>query len=271
MKILLGIAVPALLGAASVVYLDLRGRRLGLDPPGFREPARRLLGLTTLALVLALASFAWLGGGGGEPSAEQRAQVPTWQLFSLHLLLLAAALVWFAAGYAGSGESLRNQLGLGGGRRLREIGLGVLFGVGAWMVVIVGAALFGAVLTAFGAKSLLPDSPSSMVAWLAGKSLLLRAGLALSAGVVEEIFFRGLLQPRAGLLVSTGLFAMAHMSYGQPFMLVGITLLSLLYGLLVVWRQSLWAAITAHAVFDLVQLLIVVPSVLRSFQGFWGA
>ena len=63
-------------------------------------------------------------------------------------------------------------------------------------------------------------------------------------------------------------FALAHLSYGQAFMLVGVTALSVIYGLLVKWRQSLWAAIAAHTVFDLVQLLIVVPTVLRELGGF---
>jgi membrane protease YdiL (CAAX protease family) len=133
----------------------------------------------------------------------------------------------------------------------------------AWAVAMGVAAL--------GGDGLLPKRPPEAVVWLAGQSLLLRAGLALSAGVVEEIFFRGLLQPRIGLLASTGLFALAHLSYGQPFMLVGVTLLSLLYGLLVRWRQSVWAAIAAHTLFDLVQLLVVIPSVLEDFGGFWSA
>ncbi len=45
-------------------------------------------------------------------------------------------------------------------------------------------------------------------------------------------------------------------------MLVGITLLSLLFALLVRWRQSIWAAVAAHTLFDAVQLLVVVPTAL---------
>src|SRR4029079_2741654 len=93
-----------------------------------------------------------------------------------------------------------------------------------------------------------------------------RAAVALSAGVIEEIFFRGFLQPRGGILFSTGLFAFAHLGYGQPFMLVGVTLLSLLYGELLRRRGNVWAPIAAHAVFDLVQLLVVVPLVARALE-----
>jgi membrane protease YdiL (CAAX protease family) len=93
--------------------------------------------------------------------------------------------------------------------------------------------------------------------------VLLRLGIALSAGIVEETFFRGFLQPRIGIVLSTLLFALAHLSYDQPIMLVGVGLLSILYGLLVRWRRNLWPAIVAHFLFDAIQLLIVIPAVLR--------
>jgi membrane protease YdiL (CAAX protease family) len=268
---LVRIGAPALLAVGAALYLDLRSRRLGLDPPGFRQPGRRFFGLGAIAFALAVGSFAWIGAKPTQPTPAQLSQVPYWQLFALHLLLVAAIVVWFAAGYAGSGERLGTQLGLRPQRPLVEIGVGILFGIGAWVVVIVGAWLAGLIMTALGAQDLVPKSPPTTVAWLAATPVLLRIGLALSAGIVEESFFRGLLQPRGGILFSTALFAMAHLSYGQPFLLVGVTLLSLLYALLVVWRQSLWAAVAAHALFDLVQLLVVVPSLLHSFQGFWAS
>ncbi|HEY4588628.1 MAG TPA: CPBP family intramembrane glutamic endopeptidase, partial [Thermoanaerobaculia bacterium] len=95
--------------------------------------------------------------------------------------------------------------------------------------------------------------------------------ISLSAGVVEEGFFRGFLQPRVGIVMSTCLFVLAHFSYGQPFMLIGITLLSLIYAYLVRWRQTIWPAIAAHALFDGVQLLVVVPAALRMLGAEKGA
>jgi membrane protease YdiL (CAAX protease family) len=264
-------AGPAALAAAAALYLDRRTRRLGLDPPGFREPLRRVLGLGAVALVLWVAVFLPLGrigsGAEGEPDFSS---LPTWQLFLVHLLLLAALAGWYGAGFGGAagrgpGASAAEQLGLATPGRLREVGVGLLFGVGAWFVVVAGLVLVALSIASLGGEALLPKQPPPAIEWIAGQPLALRAALALSAGVVEEIFFRGLLQPRVGLLFSTGLFALAHLSYDQPFVLVGVTALSVLYGLLVRWRQSLWAAITAHALFDAVQLLIVIPTVLDQF------
>jgi membrane protease YdiL (CAAX protease family) len=261
-------ALPFLLALLAVLWFDRGARRRGLDPPGFASPARRAAGLAALGSALALSSFAPFATLGGEAVELDFTSVPAWQLFALHAVLLLALAGWFVAAFAGSGARLADQIGLRASRPLAEIGFGAVFGIGAWLVVLATAWLAALALAALGGEALLPKSPPAAVAWLAGQSLALRAALALSAGVVEEIFFRGLLQPRVGIVVSTVLFALAHLSYGQLFMLVGVTILSFLYAWLVEWRQSLWAAIAAHTVFDLVQLLVVVPAVLREFGGF---
>jgi membrane protease YdiL (CAAX protease family) len=102
-----------------------------------------------------------------------------------------------------------------------------------------------------------------MVPFIAGLPILVRMLISLSAGVVEETFFRGFLQPRIGLMLSTAFFVLGHLAYGQPLLLIGIALLSLIYGQLVRWRQNIWPAIAAHALFDGVQLLVVIPTTLK--------
>ena len=53
-------------------------------------------------------------------------------------------------------------------------------------------------------------------------------------------------------------------------MLVGITLLSLIYAFLVRWRQNIWPAIAAHALFDAVQLLVIIPAALKLLESAGG-
>jgi membrane protease YdiL (CAAX protease family) len=269
-EILRGLA-PGILALAAVVGFDRRCRRLGFDPPGFREPARRVAGLGALALALGLAVFFPLSRIGVADGPVDYAAVPVWQLFLVHAVLVAAMGAWWAAGYAGTapapGGSAADQLGLASRSIGREIGLGLVFGIGAWFAVLATVVLFALALAAAGGGDLLPKEPPAAIPWLAGLPLALRLGLAASAGVVEELFFRGLLQPRIGLVASTAMFALAHLAYDQPFLLVGVTLLSVLYGLLVRWRQNLWAAITAHFLFDAIQLAIVIPAVLKQFHG----
>lgn len=152
----------------------------------------------------------------------------------------------------------------------REIGLGVLLGIGAWVAVLLVLMVVAGALWMAGGESAVPKSPPALVPFIAGLPIWVRFLVSLSAGVVEESFFRGFLQPRIGIALSTAFFAIAHLSYGQWFMLIGITLLSLIYGFLVKWRQNLWPAIAAHALFDGVQLLVVVPAALKMLQGTGG-
>jgi membrane protease YdiL (CAAX protease family) len=152
----------------------------------------------------------------------------------------------------------------------REIGIGLVLGLGAWVGVLVALIGIAAVIVAVAGEDVLPKQPPALVPFIAGLPIGVRVLVSLSAGVVEEGFFRGFLQPRIGIPLSTAFFALAHLSYGAPFMLIGITMLSLIYAFTVRWRQNLWPAMAAHALFDAVQLLVVVPSVLRLIQGAGG-
>jgi membrane protease YdiL (CAAX protease family) len=181
-------------------------------------------------------------------------------------------VLWWLLGYSGvpalgDSASFRRQFGLAAVSARRELGLGVLVGLSTWSALVLLLLVFVGGLILFGGEDMVPSQPPAMIPFIVGLPIWFRAMVALSAGVFEELFFRGFLQPRVGVLASTALFAVAHLGYGQPLMLVGITLLSLLYAVLVRWRQSIWAAIAAHAVFDAVQMLLVIPSALDLLGG----
>lgn len=269
MLALLRLWAPPLLSVLTVYAFDRAAARRGLSPPGFVDPLRRAPFLVLLALVLAFGVFAGLATVGVSESPDFSA-VPTAQLFLLHALFLVTLACWYALGWGGfapaggsHARELASQLGLRAVRLDVELGIGVLAGLAGWLGVLTILVGVGLVIYAVGGQGALPEAPPAAIVWIAGLPVALRLALALSAGVVEELFFRGFLQPRLGLAGATCLFVLAHLSYDQPLMLVGITLLSLFYGALVIWRQSLWAAIVAHALFDAVQLLVVIPLALR--------
>jgi membrane protease YdiL (CAAX protease family) len=261
---------PVVAALGAVLLFDHMTRRRGLDPPAFREPLRRIAGTFLVAASFYVGIFAALGSVGRQGEVDLT-QLQTWQLFALHALFAATIAGWWAAGFFAAspepgGRSFAAQLGLVAPDLRRELGLGAVAGVVAWVTVLCGVVLFALALSAFSGEELLPQAPPAVIPWLAGQSILLRLAIAGSAGVIEELFFRGLLQPRIGIALSTLFFALAHLSYDQPIMLVGVTLLSLLYGLLTRWRQNIWPAIVAHFFFDAIQLLVVIPAVLELFH-----
>jgi membrane protease YdiL (CAAX protease family) len=273
---------PVVLALAAVLLFDHMTRRRGLDPPGFRAPLRRIAGTSLVAFSFYVGIFAALGSIGRQGEVDL-SRLESWQLFALHGLFALTIVGWWASGFLASAaapgvlpasaerppavwRSFVEQLGFGTPNLSRELAVGAVAGFGAWLVVLCGVVLFALALAAISGEELLPQAPPAVIPWLAARPVLLRLGIAASAGLVEETFFRGFLQPRIGIGLSTLFFAMAHLSYDQPIMLVGVTLLSLLYGLLTRWRQNIWPAIVAHFLFDAIQLLVVIPAVLELFQ-----
>ncbi len=56
--------------------------------------------------------------------------------------------------------------------------------------------------------------------------------LGLSAGISEELLFRGALQPRLGLLLATILFAIGHLQYGLTIATLEVFIIGLVLGLI---------------------------------------
>jgi len=268
---LLGTIVVSLLAALAVDWLEYRA---GLTPPGFqvvegREAdawtamVRRSLAIIMLALVLWIGVFgalATIGSGG----VTDFSGMGLWPLFALHVVFAVSLAIWYGLGFAGfNGYSWTGQLGLRARSIVVEMGVGLAAGALTWAAVIAALVVVGLSIMAIGGEQALPTEPPAMIPWIAGLPILVRLAISASAGVFEELFFRGFLQPRIGIWLSTGFFVLAHANYEQPLMLVGIGLLSLIFAALVRWRQNIWPAIVAHTLFDAIQLLVVVPTALR--------
>ncbi|HEV3231529.1 MAG TPA: CPBP family intramembrane glutamic endopeptidase [Candidatus Dormibacteraeota bacterium] len=83
--------------------------------------------------------------------------------------------------------------------------------------------------------------------------------IGLAAGIGEEIFFRGAVQPRFGILLASLLFAALHTQYGISIATAQIFFIGVFLGLLRN-RAGLLPAIVAHAGYDI--LAGVLPLLL---------
>ena len=77
------------------------------------------------------------------------------------------------------------------------------------------------------------------------------------APVAEEIFFRGFLVPRAGIVIPALLFSLAHYTYGSVVEFAGAFTIGLLFGVLLLRTKSIVSVIAAHAMFNLVSISII--------------
>ena len=64
---------------------------------------------------------------------------------------------------------------------------------------------------------------------------------------------------RRFVLASTILFALAHFTYGNPLLLIGVTIISLIIGFTFYRTKNVVPGVIAHGVFDAVQLFVIVP------------
>jgi membrane protease YdiL (CAAX protease family) len=273
---LLRLALALLLAAGTALVVDRWTAERGFLPPGFARAWRRWAALAVVAGILFLGVFLPVALLGVERAPLSLEDLTTLDVFLLQGLLLLSVVLWFLLGFAGTGAGTEAAAGPGGlaglfarqlGLRTRapwaDLGIGAAAGAAGWVLVVLLMLAVVAIVWALGGEEILPTEPPELIPWVVGLPILVRAAIGVTAGVVEETFFRGFLQPRVGVLLSSALFVLAHLSYDQPFMLVGIAALSLLFAWLVRWRRSILPAIVAHAVFDLIQLLIVVPQILK--------
>ncbi len=90
--------------------------------------------------------------------------------------------------------------------------------------------------------------------------------LTIMIGIYEELVFRGFLMTRlrramggwtGAVILSTAVFTSLH-AFDQTWSaLIFVALLSFVFSLVTIWRRSIIPAVVAHALFDLIQLLLL--------------
>lgn len=143
---------------------------------------------------------------------------------------------------------------------LRRDGLprALILGAATAIGVILALLVVGAAMQAMG---IVPDENERALeiaqgARLAGSLALGALALAVGTSVTEEIFFRGFLQPRIGLVAQAVIFGLAHLSYLHVVEILVTFTLGLLFGILYLRTRNLWAPIAGHFTFNLVMLLL---------------
>lgn len=174
---------------------------------------------------------------------------------SLELVTQAAALVYIA--YVGVGafitrglRSATQRLGIG---RLTSRQLAISFGCVVLAFLVSGVAGY---LT----LELQPDLEARIQENLGAitensQSVPGALILGLSAGIGEEVLFRGALQPRYGIWIVSLLFALIHVQYGLSFVLLGVFFVGVLLGVLRS-RINTSAAIITHAAYNFIAVLL---------------
>ncbi|HEX7677055.1 MAG TPA: type II CAAX endopeptidase family protein [Thermoanaerobaculia bacterium] len=241
----------------AMIVMNQRYRLFSADR--FSSPLMKVLAYLWLALLMLVLAVLITGSSLRIPTAQELARVPFYSLFALHAILFAFLTGWWLlTGRPPIGEFL-NIPRRGNGEAVLT---GFAVGIGGWIFTISVALVIGLILTASGVMPKHP-TPSPMVAWMAALPIWKKGVIVLSAMTIEEAFFRGWLQKRVGVIASTALFALAHSGLGQPFLLIGVSLISLVIGFTFYRTKNLIPGIIAHGIFDAVQLFVIIPVVFK--------
>ncbi len=250
--------LAALLLSSVTLLALVSSRRIAIE--AFPSASRSAFALALLTLTLAIACFAPLLE---YPETDPHLEIPDLPfgvLFLGHALLSAFLFFWWVL--AGR-PPIREYLHLSFDDLRDGLRLGAAAGAAGWAVTMTTMAIAGTLAVTLEPGSLPDDGeiPSTVrtIVELAWYERLL---LVLSAGIVEEAFFRSFLQTRFGLLLSSVLFTTSHMSYGLPLMLVGVFAVSVVFGLVFRARRDVLPCMVAHSVFDAIQLFLILPAVV---------
>ena len=79
--------------------------------------------------------------------------------------------------------------------------------------------------------------------------------LGASSGIGEELLFRGALQPRYGIVLTSALWALLHTQYQFSFVVLGLFAIGILFGLIRKYIGTT-AVIISHALYNIVVVLL---------------
>ena len=236
----------------TMIYLNETRNLLSCDH--FKTVGMKFFAYGWMGLFLLLLGILVANAAKNPARASDLARTPFYALFSLHAILIMFLIGWWLAT---SRPPLREFFNIRRENPGQAVLTGLAVGVGGWIFTLVVALAIAALLVAAG---LIHDpKPSPVIGFMAAMPWWKKALLVLSAMTVEEAFFRAWLQKRIGLIASTTLFALAHFTLGQPLLLIGVALISLVIGFTFYRTKNVLPGVVAHGVFDAVQLFVIIP------------
>jgi hypothetical protein len=204
-------------------------------------------------------AFVFLSLAAAGAIFQRRASAHPLSAGSSHLILYLSLIAveyglfrYVNAGLARRGVTMKSLIG-GSWNSLRDVLRDVGLALGIWAIWSGVERLWGHVFEmshAASIQALLPRKPLEIALWIA---------VSLSAGISEEIAFRGYFQRQFGALTGSKwaavclrsvLFGVGH-GYQGVQATAKIALFGAFFGALAIWRGSLRPGIMAHALGDI--------------------
>lgn len=204
--------------------------------------------MTGLAILLAVIVISAYSLRGADPTSTGSVGVGT----LIVNLITFVALAVVAVGYRihRSGREVVQRLGL-----VRPSGKAVAIGLASVIACFI-LSIIGSLLTRYFQPDLFDSLQKSIPDLTSGiRNPLGAALLGLTAGIGEEVLFRGAIQPRFGIVFTAVLFALLHSQYGWTWVIVGLFGIGILLGIERKYFGTTTSIIT-HAVYNFLVVLL---------------
>jgi membrane protease YdiL (CAAX protease family) len=176
-------------------------------------------------------------------------------VFSLVFTMLTfVSLAYIAVGYRiwRTGPEATERLGL------RVPGIKTIAMGFAFVVPVMVMNMIGGILVQIFQPGITDDLDKTLDSMTQGIQNPLGALLiGLTAGIGEEVFFRGALQPRFGIVLTALAFALMHTQYELTWVLLGMFGIGILLGI-ERQRYGTVAAIVTHATMNIIAVMVQI-------------
>lgn len=203
-----------------------------------------------LGVILALMTyFGWAITLDTDPDDLTSAVTVASQVINVAFFILVAYVAVGTNIYR-NGSEATSRLGIRW-PTLPDLAVGVAAVIPAFMLSLVGS-----LLTLYFQPDVFEDLGDTMEEMSSGTEVTLVSVLIFaSAGLGEEILFRGAIQPRFGIVLTSAFWALVHTQYQFSFVVLGLFLVGLLFGLMRKY-VSTTSAIIAHALYNAAVVLL---------------
>jgi membrane protease YdiL (CAAX protease family) len=128
----------------------------------------------------------------------------------------------------------------------------VILSIAGFIMVIMVLLVLGvaAQLGGFSDEEAVYEKVAELPLWVLAFAIFL-------APVSEELFFRVLLVPRLGVVVSSVLFGMMHFAYGSVVEMVGAAMIGMVLAVMYKISKSITPILLIHIVYNLISIIVM--------------
>lgn len=156
---------------------------------------------------------------------------------AIHLALLATALFFL---WNPDFRAVLKSLGFPGSAKAT-----LIYTVGGLVALFVALYILSLIFSMVGI-----NDQQNVIDKISGLPVYLLLFAVVLAPFTEEIFFRGLLVPRIGIIPSALLFGVSHLTYGSMMEIAGVIVVGIILGAIFQRSRSITPCILVHLVYN---------------------